>query len=445
MLEQGCSIGFELQNQLAEDDPIQMDYSNSKTSNKLTKIVTNKLMSDESCLNSHSDLNEIAFEEINQVNYNMSQSRNECFDTLQDTLSEGTSNLLNDCKDNSSEIFDESSLSNHSYEKNSKRKNVLSKSLPKKYLSKNNKPIGNLFASVKKLENFDLNKKNIRNKRKINVLQKRVVNPSDSKINKMKKELFKKKRRDISQFKYNYLITKCSKCAIIMKKDNYYSRKQDSWMFSATNKLRVNDRANLKVFCGKCSKIKHNLMAQREESLEMKLKQEQLGSDLENEESSFNNLIDKFISKKNKEQEESPHLENKMTQSDRLSVINTSKISDTNLKNNLIMNQIQFSMKDSNQVHKMENISPRKELLACYSVRGTEYVNLYLEESTKIKFKKNLLEKTIPHNYDEDCDTDEEVLSMAINKTYIDLVKGIKKMKKKLSKNKKFSLFAKIN
>lgn len=437
------SLGYQLSDGLDQDDAIQTNYTNFNNHSTISNPPANKMISNKSQSNQNNNSSIIVFNDKKSRSINMSQNN---LHLVQGSISDKSCSIQkNTNKSNSRKMSDNLCLDENLILEDpvdSSSTVPASRSLPKKQFSNNQRPIGKLFCSVKKLEQMRNKNKKIKNKRKITKLQKRIIKPSDSKINKMKKELFRKKKRGISNFRHNHLITKCTECDVIMKKDDFYSHKQNTWMYSVTKNLRVNDRNNIKILCDECSKLKQNVKTKKQKKFQAELKKKLIESDLQEEESFFFNLIDKSFSNEDTD-DKKKILPNDETKINGSNISPQSNLSEECFKNKIIMNQIQFSVEESNNISKIKHVSPKKELLSCFSVRGTEYMNLYIDESSKLQFKNDSLNKIIPHNCDEDCDTDDETLVVAINKTFSDLIKGIKKMKKK--QNKKQYLHTKFN
>ena len=94
--------------------------------------------------------------------------------------------------------------------------------------------------------------------------------------------------------------------------------------------------------------------------------------------------------------------------------------------------------KRAKKVRQLPN--PNKEIFLSQCKRGGEYMEVFTSEKERIIFPEKIKDRLHKVSVDDDFDTDEEQLKMAVNKVFEQFVKGLEQSKRMEAKKRRLHM-----
>ena len=276
------------------------------------------------------------------------------------------------------------------------------------------------YAPKKAKQQAKLAKHRIK-KRKRGFVCKRAVDSTT-----LRRDLLRKRRRDVSRDKTPLGYSKCTDCNGFVRLENRRRNKKSK--FESKKKPRVKLSNFESRQCWKCRKINLKRVQQISQNNAKQIISNAEKSNKKIDDLFFRGLIKRVLPSRSISQEKS-------ATSTCSNSSGFSDLSDISLQNKKIKKENARAQK---RPLKVKNCgTSKKDTFISNSARGGEYMQLYRTEKDKLIVPERIKNRLHDVKDDEDFDTDEEQLKCAVNRVYQQFIKALHESKREESRKRK--------
>lgn len=249
--------------------------------------------------------------------------------------------------------------------------------------------------------------------------------------NKLRRNLLRKRRRDISRDKTPAGMPKCSDCNNFLAIDQ--RRRTAKPEFNQKKKPRKKPNRFPTSQCWNCRKanFKRTQLFYKNTAKNLVANYGESDQEKPREKLFFRRLIKRYLPSKSISPEKSEN-------SARSNSSGLSDLSDISLQNKKIKKERARMFKRAKKVRQLPN--PNKEIFLSQCKRGGEYMEVFTSEKERIIFPEKIKDRLHKVSVDDDFDTDEEQLKMAVNKVFEQFVKGLEQSKRMEAKKRRLHM-----
>lgn len=254
--------------------------------------------------------------------------------------------------------------------------------------------------------------------------------PVDS--NKLRRNLLRKRKRDISRDKTPAYLPKCRDCNNFLT-PNLPQSKTPKSDYDTKKKPRPKNHHFPPTHCWNCRKsnFKRTQVFYNKTAKNLIANYQQADQPKQTEKLFFRRLIKRVLPSKSISPEKSEN-------SARSNSSGLSDLSDISLQNKKIKKEQARLFKNAKKIRELHN--PNKKIFLSQSKRGGENMEVYTSQKERIIFPEKIKDKLHSVSVDDDFDTDEEHLKLAVNKVFQHFVKGLEHQKRLEAKKRRLHL-----
>lgn len=242
----------------------------------------------------------------------------------------------------------------------------------------------------------------------------------------LRRDLLKKRRRDVSRDKTPLGYPKCTDCDNFVRIEN--RRRNKKIQFESKKKPRVKLSNFESKQCWKCRKINLKRVQRISQNNAKQILSNAEKSNKKIDDLFFRGLIKRVLPSRSISQEKS-------ATSTCSNWSGFSDLSDISLQNKKIKKE---NARAQNRPIKVKNCgTSKKDTFISSSARGGEYMQLYRTEKDKLIVPERIKNRLHDVKDDEDFDTDEEQLKCAVNRVYQQFFKALHDSKREETRKRK--------